>query len=203
MNPRRWFLPETPDVLGLLRSQLGVAIEGTGRFASWAGGEDVELTEMREIQRRGELAQRELLNALRIAFVIPIEPEDLFTISQGTSRILGAAAGLVGEAAVLKCGPDEELAGMAALIATSVENIDAAVGGLDSSGTRATVEADRAIERVRELRGYYYRGMAITLELDNRGERIARRELYRRCSRIGDTAVDVAERVIYSVVKQS
>ena len=34
-------------------------------------------------------------------------------------------------------------------------------------------------------------------------ERIARRELYRRCSRIGEVVIDVAERVVYAVVKQS
>jgi hypothetical protein len=33
--------------------------------------------------------------------------------------------------------------------------------------------------------------------------RISRRELYRRCARIGETVVDVAERVIYAVVKES
>ena len=31
----------------------------------------------------------------------------------------------------------------------------------------------------------------------------ARRELYRRSSRIGDAVVDVAERVVYAVVKRS
>jgi hypothetical protein len=49
----------------------------------------------------------------------------------------------------------------------------------------------------------YYAGMAATLDLDNRNERIARRELYRRCTRIGDRTTDLADRVIYSVVKQS
>jgi uncharacterized protein Yka (UPF0111/DUF47 family) len=203
LNPRRWFLPETPDVIGLLRAQLRVAIEGTERFSDWAGGEDVRLEEMREIQGRGELAKRDLLNAVRIAFITPIEPEDLFSISQGTGRILGAVAGLVGEAAVLRCGPDDGISGMATLIAECVRSIDLAVAELGSSGTKATAEADRAIECARQMHGHYYRGMAVTLDLDDRGERIARRELYRRCSRIGDTAVDVAERVVYSVVKQS
>ncbi len=196
-------MPETPDVLGLLRSQIAVTIEGGGKFAAWARGEDVRLEEMREIQGRGELAKRDLLNALRAAFITPIEPEDLFSISQGTSRILGAAAGLVGEAAVLECEPDDGLADMAGLIVESLGSVDAAVARLESSGTRATEEADRAIEAARQMHGHYYRGMAITLDLEDRGQRIARRELYRRCSRIGDTTVDVAERVIYSVVKQS
>jgi hypothetical protein len=35
-------------------------------------------------------------------------------------------------------------------------------------------------------------------------ERIGGRELYRRCSRIGrEMVLDVAERVVYSIVKQS
>jgi hypothetical protein len=33
-------------------------------------------------------------------------------------------------------------------------------------------------------------------------ELMARRELYRRCSRIGDSVVEVAERVPYSIVKE-
>jgi hypothetical protein len=45
--------------------------------------------------------------------------------------------------------------------------------------------------------------MAALLDVDERGERIARRELYRRCARIGEVVVDVAERVIYAIVKQS
>ena len=32
---------------------------------------------------------------------------------------------------------------------------------------------------------------------------MGRRELYRRGSRIGETVVDVAERVLYAVVKES
>jgi ABC-2 type transport system ATP-binding protein len=39
MSRARWFLPETPDVLGLLRAQLAVTIEGVEAFAAWAGGE--------------------------------------------------------------------------------------------------------------------------------------------------------------------
>ena len=60
---------------------------------------------------------------------------------------------------------------------------------------------DRA--RSARLEHAYYAGMAALLEVEDMRERIARRELYRRCSRIGETVVDVAERVVYAVVKQS
>ena len=67
----------------------------------------------------------------------------------------------------------------------------------------ATASADAAIKAERQLERAYYKGMAALLEVEDRSERIARRELYRRCSRIGETVVEVAERVVYAVVKQS
>jgi hypothetical protein len=45
--------------------------------------------------------------------------------------------------------------------------------------------------------------MADLLGIDDRNERIARRELYRSCSRLGEIVVDVAERVVYAVMKES
>jgi hypothetical protein len=45
--------------------------------------------------------------------------------------------------------------------------------------------------------------MADLLEIEDRSERIARRALYRGCSRLGETVVDVAERVVYAVMKES
>ena len=45
--------------------------------------------------------------------------------------------------------------------------------------------------------------MGTLLDHHGRAERIARRELYRRCARIGELVIDVAERVVYAVVKQS
>ena len=44
--------------------------------------------------------------------------------------------------------------------------------------------------------------MGELLTAPERGERISRRELYRRCAEIGETVVDVAERAVYAVVKE-
>ena len=66
----------------------------------------------------------------------------------------------------------------------------------------ATHAANAAIKAERQLEQAYYRAMAESLGVEDRSERIARRELYRRCSRIGEMVVDVAERVVYAVVKE-
>ena len=92
---------------------------------------------------------------------------------------------------------------MATLLARPLRHIDEAIVRLGSDADEATEAADAAIKAERRLEQAYYRGMAALLEVEDRNERIARRELYRRCSRIGETVVDVAERVVYAVVKQS
>ena len=92
---------------------------------------------------------------------------------------------------------------MAALVVDALRQIGRAVAGLGSDEDSATEAADAAIAAARQLEHVYYEGMAALLEVTDRNERIARRELYRSCSRLGETVVDVAERVVYAVMKQS
>jgi uncharacterized protein Yka (UPF0111/DUF47 family) len=203
MKARRWFLPETPDVLRLLRDQVAITIEGMDAFARWADGDPEAAVVVAEAERRGDTAKRELLVALRAAFVLPLEPEDLFALSRGVDRILSSAQEVVAESALLACPPDPELVEMARLLGGAVRHIDDAVAGLAGDGDAATVAADAAMAQQKALADAYQRGMAALLQVDERGARIAGRELYRRCMRIGDFVVDVAERIIYAVVKQS
>jgi len=200
---KRWFLPETPDLVGQLRKQLAVTIEGADAFAGWTEGGSQTLAELREIESRGDAAKRDLLVSLREAFVTTIEPEDLFTLSRGIDWILNGLGDLVGEAEVLDARPDEGLGEMAGLLTKALRELDTAIGMLEVSEAEATAAADRSIQFVRDLQARYFEGMASTLELKGRVTRIGRRELYRRLRRIGETTIDVAERVVYSVVKES
>jgi uncharacterized protein Yka (UPF0111/DUF47 family) len=202
MRRIRWFLPETPDVLGLLRAQLATSIEGVDAFAAWAGG-DVRAAEVvRDAERRGDAAKRALLGALRAAFVTPLEPEDVFALSRGIDWILNYARDLISESEAMACPPDPVIAEMATLLGEAVRHIDKALVHLGSDADAATAAADDAIEAEQKLERVYYRGMAALLEEQSRSERISRRELYRRCVRIGETVIDVSERIVYAVVKE-
>jgi len=202
MSRRRWFLPETPDVLGLLRGQLSVTIEGLDAFAAWADGDPAAAELLQAAEHRGDVAKRTLLGALRAAFVTPMEPEDVFALSRGIDWILDYARDLVSESQVMGCAPDEVIAEMARLLGDSCRDLDQALAHLRSDEDAATAAADAAIAAERDLERTYYRGMGASLETKGRSERIARRELYRRCARIGEMVIDVAERVVYAVVKQ-
>jgi len=190
-------------VIGLLQAQLAITVEGADAFVAWAGSGSVTVAELAEIESRADEAKRDLLHTLREAFITPLEPEDLFMLSRETDWILNGIGDLAAEAEALGFGPDATVLEMATLLAAAVHELQAAVGALTSSVEAATQAADRAIARVRELEQVYFAGMAATMTLEGRGERIARRELYRRCVGISETVIDVADRTVYVVVRAS
>jgi uncharacterized protein len=200
---RRWFLPDTPDVVGLLRAQAAVTIGALDAFAAWASGDAGAAQDVRDAEHRGDLAKRDLLNEVRDAFVLQVEPEDVFTLSRGLDWILDYARDVIEEAEAMDCTPDAGLAEMAKLLAEATRQIDRAIERLDSDPDAATAAADEAIKTARRMDHIYYHETAALLEVEHTRERISRRELYRRCQRIGEVVIDVAERVVYSVVKES
>ena len=206
MSRRHWFLPETPDVLGLLLRQLEVTLRGMDAFAAWAAaGGDAQASEtVHAVEHEADDAKRELREALRDAFVTPLDPEDLFTLSRGIDWILNHAKDAIGEAEVMGCPPDAATATMAALLAESVRHLEEGVARI--AGHRpgdAGEAADAAVKAERKLEKAYRAAMGALSELEDLRVVMGRQELYRRCSRMGETAVEVAERLIYAVLKES
>ena len=203
MRPGRWFLPESPDVLGQLRRQAAITIEGLEAFVAWASGDADAAHAVRAAEHRADTAKRELQRSLRSAFVVPLEPEDVFALSRGIDWILNGAKDAIGESEVMACPPDAALARMATLLAAALRQIDEAVARLARKHDGVVEAVDAAVKAERRLEKEYRAAMAALLELEDLREITARRELYRRCSRIGDAVVEVAERVLYAELKQT
>jgi uncharacterized protein Yka (UPF0111/DUF47 family) len=200
---RRWFLPETPDVVGLLRRQTAVTLEGLEALSRWAGGDAGAAQIIRDAEPRGDTAKRDVLNAVREAFILQLEPEDVFTLSRGIDWVLDHARDLIEEADAMDVGPDPGIAEMVDLMCEATRQIDRAIGLLGRDDDEATRAADSAIKTARRLEHIYYRETAKLLEEEQMRQRIGLRELYRRCDRISEVLIDVAERIVYAVVKES
>ncbi len=203
MRGRHWFTPEAPDVLGMLRRQVAAAVAGADAFAEWASGAPAAASRVHEAEGRGDDAKRALLKTLRDAFVTPLEPEDLFALSRGLDRTLNHMKDLVNESEAMSSPPDVGIAAMAVCLHEAVGSIAEAVSMLEADKDGASAAADQAIRAERRLEHAYYEGMAELMALADRNERIARRELYRGCRRIGENVVEIAERIVYAVMKQT
>lgn len=203
MSKKHWFLPEEPDVVRLIREQLAVTLTALDDFHAWAGGEGAAAKRVADSRAKGDEEKRNLTAALRSAFVLPIEPEDVFAISRGIDWVRRGTAGIVAEAEVLDVEPDAGLLEVADALREVAGLLDEAIAMLVADGEAAIAKAEAAIEAHDRVGDAYYRGMAALLDIEDRNARIGRRELYRRCTRIGEVLVEVSERVIYAVIKQS
>ncbi len=89
------------------------------------------------------------------------------------------------------------------LLRDGIGHLDDAIAGLQARPEAATTSADAAIKTERRIERVYRKAMAELLEVDDLREVTARRELYRRFSRIADQLTETAERVWYAVIKES
>lgn len=200
---RRWFLPAAPDLLGLLRHQGTITLAGLEAFDRWASGDDEAAVELRELEHAADEARRQVVAALRTAFTTPVEPEDLFELSERLDGVLNQAKDLVREAEVCSVGPDAAMAEMAHLVLAAARDLTTAISRLGSAHEAATSAADAAVSHQRTIERVYRRAMSDLLEHGDAREIGARRELYRRYARIGGAIEQVADRVWYAVVKRT
>jgi len=199
----RWFLPKSPDILGMLAHQAEVTIAGIEAFVRWSAGDAHEEAAVRAREHEADEVRRQVITAVRQTFVNPISPEDLFEFSERLDNILNSAKNLVREADVLAMRPDAAMAEMAALIGQGTRDLARAVPVLATESDAATEAADAAIHQQRKLEHVYRRAMSGLLEIDELREVTGRRELYRRYARLGDHLVTAADRIWYAVVKQA
>ncbi len=199
-----WFLPQTPDVLGMRRQQTAITVEGIDELVAWAKGDAEAAERLRLCEHRADAGKRELREALTEAFSTPLALEDIFELSRGIDEIVNDAKNLVGEAEAMRTEPDAAIAEMAAEIAAGTRQLAQALELLEA-GDRAgaTAAADRAVKDQRHLQHAYRASMSALVEVEDPRELAARRELYRRLARTGDELARVAERIWYSVLKES
>lgn len=202
---RRWFLPETPAVLDMLGDQVAITLEGMDALVAWAHGDVAAADRLRKCEHDADDRKRELRAALSVAFITPLEPEDVFELSRGLDRVLNDAKNAVREAEVMQTAPDGAMAEMAGMLAEGTRELANAIAAIHPSGRRtfATESATRAAKTQSAIEHTYRRAMSALVAAEDVREIAAKRELYRRFARMGDDLREVAERVWYSVLKQT
>ncbi len=210
---RRWFLPESPDVIGMLRTQAEITVRGMDAFAQWADGDIARADEVRAAEHECDEVRRTLVDAVSEAFTTPLQPEDLFQLSRDLDKVINGAKNTVREAEAMGFPPDQATADMAVLLAEGVRHIQTAftaLGARRRNASRAapptvsaTEAADAAVKSQRNLERIYRTAAGDLLAVTDISVVVARREFYRRISAISDDIVSVADRIWYSQVKES
>lgn len=204
MRRRGWLLPERPDLLGILRGQIAITLEGMEALVAWSNGDEAAAGRLRDCEHRADARKHDLRAALGVAFTTPLEPEDLFELSRELDRVLNGAKNIVREAEVMQTAPDIEIAEMAAELAAGMRHLADSFAALGrDGGAGATEAAQLAAKSQSRLEKIYRQSMSALISVEDLREVAAKRELYRRLARTSDDLREVAERVWYSVLKES
>lgn len=188
----------------MLRQQMTVTLEGMDALAAWAGGDATAGDRLRTSEHAADKSKRDLRLSLSEAFTTPLEPEDIFELSRGLDEVLNSAKNAVREAEVMDMSPDPAIAEMATELARGTRQLAEAFEKLNDDGKAdATDAADAAVKSQRRVEHIYRSAMSALIDVEDLREVSARRELYRRLGRTSDELIIVAERVWYSVLKQS
>ena len=203
----RWFLPETPDVIGMLQEQAAITVNGMEAFTAWAGGDSARAADVRAAEHDCDEVRRKLVDAVSGAFTTPLPPEDLFQLSRDLDKVINGAKNTVRESEAMAFPPDQATADMAVLLAEGTQHLQTAFTSLDERRSKlappATEAADAAVKSQRNLERIYRQAAGDLLEVTDIRVVTARREFYRRISAISDDIVAVADRIWYSQVKES
>jgi uncharacterized protein Yka (UPF0111/DUF47 family) len=199
---KHWFLPETPDVLAILREQAEQTVEGARAFAEWSAGDAPREHAVREAEHAADDTRRRLLVQLRAAFSTPMDAEDIYELSERLDAVLNGAKNAVREADVMGLAPNAALADMAGDVLEGVTRLSDAFAALPNDVDAATTAADAAIKCQRLLERRYRVAMSDLLTVTELRDVVTWREIYRRYARLGDAIVRVAERIWYATVKE-
>lgn len=202
MKNKRWFLPDSPDLLGMLRAQAAITVEAMDALIAWSGGDAAAAKTVRECEHRADEAKRQLWMALREAFSPPLDAEDLYSLSADLDEVLNSAKDLTREMEVMGLSPDPPTHEMVTFLAEGVGHLAEAFERLPGDGD-ATELADAAIKSQRRVEHAYRVAMSALLDVADLREVMSRREAYRRLSRLADHIHTVAERIWYTVVKEA
>ncbi len=200
---RRWFLPDAPDVLGMLGVQAEATVTGLEAFARWAHGQADLSQAVRDAEHEADTRKAELIATLREAFTTPLQPEDIFELSRGLDEVMNGAKDTVRESDALAMAPNDDMASMADLIAEGAAHLRTAFAAFGHDTAGADAAAAAATKSQRRLERVYRSAMSELAGSDDLREVVGRGELYRRMIRMSDEILLVADRVGYANVKEA
>jgi uncharacterized protein Yka (UPF0111/DUF47 family) len=198
-----WFLPpKRVDVLGLLRTQVAVTVDGLAAFADWSrSGAETDADRVRAAEHDGDAARRELLEALTVVLTTPIEQEHAYALSERIDEVLDHAKDTVRLAQALDWSPDAQAAEMGAHILEAASHLRAAIDKLGTRRERPGEDVELGIKSARKVEKDLRAGLAGLPRAADGWSLVATLEVYRSYSAVAAALARVADRTWYAALR--
>ena len=199
-----WFLSGDPDLLELLGNQMTETVVGMRAFAAWsASGDEADAQAVRDAEHGADQARRTLAEGLQKVLVPPLEPEELYTMSERLDVVMNRAKSVVRDSEAVGWHPDAAAAAMATALLEGTEHLAAAVGCIRGDAARSSRCADDATHCVRKAEKAHRAAMVALKDahIDDAFTLITTYEAYRGYVAVGEAIVHVAHRIWYAMLR--
>ena len=198
------FSPTQADrFYGLLKQHASLLCEASAKLLEYIETGDAKLSDqVHEIENRGDLTLRDMIEALQDTFITPIDRQDLYGLSEAMDRMLDYLNNAARELKLFAIGATPEMAEMGKILADATHHILDAVTALQTEPKRATDEARAAIHAEARIEGVYRRTIAVLFDDPDLPTALKRREIYRHLSNSADRAEAIGRLIRKIVVKE-
>ena len=197
------FRPAQSDrFYGLLHDHAKLLCEASAKLLRYIETGDANLSEeVHEIENRGDIVLRDMIDALQDTFVTPIDRGDLYTLSEAIDDMLDYLNNAARELKLFGIGATPEMGAMGKILSDSSNHILAAVTSLPND-TRGAIEGARAaIQSEHRVEDVYRRTITVLFDNPDLPTALKRREIYRHLSNSADRAEAIGRLILKIVVK--
>ena len=197
------FRPTQADrFYGLLRQHAALLCEASAKLLQYIETGDAALSDqVHEIENRGDLTLRDMIDALQDTFVTPIDRQDLYGLSEAMDRMLDYLNNAARELKLFAIKSTAEMAEMGKILADATRQILDSVTALQTEPKRATDGARAAMRAEHRVEDVYRRTIAVLFDDPDLPTALKRREIYRHLSNSADRAEAIGRLIRRIVVK--
>jgi uncharacterized protein len=179
---------QTDRFYGLLYQQAALLCEGSAKLLEYI--------------ETGDVAVREMIDALQDTFVTPMDRQDLYGLSEAMDRMLDYLNNAARELKLFAIGATPEMAEMGRILSDATNSILDAVAALHKEPKRATDSARAVIHAEHRMEDVYRRTIAVLFDNPDLPTALKRREIYRHLSNSADRAEAIGRLIRKIVVKE-
>jgi uncharacterized protein Yka (UPF0111/DUF47 family) len=199
------FRPTQSDrFYALLFQHATLLCEASAKLLEYIESGDAKLSDqVHEIENRGDLVLRDMIDALQDTFVTPIDRQDLYGLSEALDRMLDYLNNAARELKLFAIAATPEMAEMGRILSEATNSILDAVTALKNEPQKAVDSARAAMRSEHRMEDVYRRTIAVLFDDKDLPTALKRREIYRHLSNSADRAEAIGRLIRKIVVKQT
>jgi predicted phosphate transport protein (TIGR00153 family) len=154
-----------------------------------------------QLEKEGDGVLRELTNALRDAFITPIDRQDIYNLGEAIDDMIDYLNNAAREIMIFKVTPTNHMRAISQTLEEAADSIGVAVKSLKSDPQEAWVQAARAQHAENVVEGRYRTALAELFDSGDVPQILKLREVYRHLSNSADRAEAIGRLICKIVVK--